>query len=431
MMARLLLALPLLLWGSSCTPPQPAPEDPFVFDEKPIPTRAEWLERLVQHPDEEPDLIEAATVIACDRLRIRRPYSSIPRVLAPHVQDARTMLKPSATEKSKIAVLNSVVLPAIHDGLKEEFGWLRQTLQSPPKEVQSRPGNCFVSALLYMIAADMLSLRLEMFPLPRHVALCRGSGDGRRNIECTDKGEHWSIDYYRRWSLKIHPDHVESVPEDKTAAEAYCSPMTRRQLTAMMLCQAVGTLDQKEEETFKAASRIAPDFYYPWKILSGFYSYKCRYSEAEAAATKAIELAPHLPGLYAARSMCRMLLEKLNPALEDIDAALALSPRNAKYHQCKGAILFRLERFRQASECFSRAAEEAPHCAEFWRYRGLGHETLKEYRQAADALTRAIELDPRNALYYDRRAKVWAMLGDEVRWEADRRKVTELGGLRE
>jgi tetratricopeptide (TPR) repeat protein len=442
MVRRLLLAAALLLSSISCREVRPqarhsldAPpplQDTFVFQDKPLPTKAEWLKQLIQHPDEEPNLVEAITVVACDRLGIRRPYSTIQRSLAPYVQSVGKRLKPSSTADNKIDALNEVVLPAIQQGLRGEFAWLMEALQAPsPADSGGETGTCFVSSTLYMIAAEMLSLRLEMFPLPHHVALCHVSTDRRRNIECTDKGQHLTLDQYRERWLKSDPDYTESIPEEKPAAEKFCAPFTRRQLAVVLMRQGVTFTNPAAEETLKDATLIVPDFYVPWKLLSGYYTQKDRYSEAEAAMTKSIELAPHLPMLYAARAMGRVLLKKEAGALEDIDAALSKSPRYPKYHQCKGLILIRMERYHEASASLLQAAEGAPHAPEFWRFLGLCYKKLKDYQKSADALTRAIQINPRNADYYDRRAEMWAMLGDEQRWEADRRKAKELGGVRD
>jgi tetratricopeptide (TPR) repeat protein len=438
MMPRMLLALSLLLWGASCTPAQPPPanfpdkptaQDFFVLEDKPIPTKAEWLERLIQQQDEEPDLIEAATVLACDRQGIRRPYTDIQRDLVPFVASARKRLRPSSTADEKIAALNDVVLPAIHEGLANKFAWLANTFQAPDDET-GKAGRCFVSSLLYLIAAEMLQLRVEMFPLPHHVALCHITPARRRNIECTDQGQHLGIPQYRLRLLKTDPDNIESVPEVKAAEEKYCAPLTRRQLTAAMVCQSAGR-GPSTEESLKAATRLAPNYSYPWKILSGYYCSGNRYADAEEAASKGIACAPDVPALYAARAMNRMLQNKLEPALEDIERALDLSPRYPKYHQSKGLILIQADRSREASAWLAKAVEGAPHSAEFWWFRGVCHAKLKEYREAAEAYTRAILIDPKNGTYYDRRAKMWAMLGDEERWEADSRKAKELGGVRD
>ena len=221
---------------------------------------------------------------------------------------------------------------------------------------------------------------------------------------------------------------INLLPEIPEALEKALHPSTRRQFVAALLCQGAKTR-QKGEEDLELAARLAPDFHGPPTMLGGYWALRDDFARAEKDLGRAIELAPFLPGLYAARASDRMVLGKPG-SLEDIDEALRLAPNAPRFHHIKGLVLYRAYRFADAASSFGRSIDGAPKSAEYRIFRAMAYERLKNYAASIEDCTKAIELAPAVAKYHERRAKLWAMVGDEPKYEADLRKAKELSGSR-
>jgi tetratricopeptide (TPR) repeat protein len=423
--ARFAILLPLL---ASCTagrqdrslpPVSPARESAPPSVERPVPTLSEWLERMLKEPTREIDLVEAATVFASHRLGSSCPASAIPRFLEPRLEKVRARLRPSSTPNAKIDALNEELLPAIRRSGATELRWLHETLGADN-------GECAVNSLLYLIAADQIGLRLEPVVVPTHVLVCHRTPERRRNIETTDRGQQLSSEEYRLALLK-DPTTLNALPELPDALDRALAPCTRRQFVAALLCQA-GAKSGKGvlREDLEAAARLAPDSYVPLKQLEGYYAARDDNAKWDEFASKAIALAPYLPGLYCARANCRLIVGKFAPAMEDAEASLKLAPNAARFHFTKGLILTRFGQFQEALGPYSRAIAAAPPSAEYLDFRAMALERLKKFDEAIEDCTRAIALDPTKADYYERRARLWAMVGDEEKYEADRKRAKEL-----
>lgn len=387
--------------------------------ERPLPSKADWLERIATRTDEEIDLVEAAMVLALDRSGTARPYSTLSRSLEPWLAKVRSSLPSDAGPSQKIEALNSILLPAIRTGRQGEFSWLFEVFGSDR-------GGCIYSVLLYTIAAEALGVRVTPVIIPRHVFLCHQSPEGRRNIETTGRGEHLTADEYRALFFSTgEPSRIETLPEEPAALDKCMAPATRRQFVATLICGA-DPRQAKNTDDFDAAERIAPGFYYPLKLKAGYLASKGMWASSEELLGRVIALAPYLPGLYGSRAGGRIVLKKEDLALKDIDAALALAPHYPQYHLLKGLIHYQSGRLEDALACLGTAVGEAPGAAEFRSQRGSILRKAKRYKEAIEDYTKAIELDPRRAAYYQARAELWAILGEEAQYDRDREKAKAL-----
>jgi tetratricopeptide (TPR) repeat protein len=333
------------------------------------------LKQVLDTPDKEIDLVEAATVLASHRLGVPRLASAIPRFLIPLVEKARARLAPSSTPDEKIEALNAEVLPAIRRASGAELRWLHETLGA-------EEGGCAVNSVLYLIAGDLIGLTLEPVEIPTHVFVCHRSAERRRNIETTDRGQHWTAEEYRQFLLK-DPTALNVLPEVPESLDRAFAPCTRRQFVSALMCQA-GAKSGKGVplEDLEWAARVAPTFYAPMKQLGSYYGVRDENAKSEEFVSKAIALGPYVPGLYGARAPCRMILGKIGPAIEDIDAALKLAPHAARFHFIKGVILVHSGRPQEAVGSYSRAVEGAPRSAEYLDFRAMAHERAKMYAEA-------------------------------------------------
>jgi tetratricopeptide (TPR) repeat protein len=420
-----LVAFAVFIWSlSSCqSSPAPAPtlqQEPQqapVFPEKPILSKAAWLERILKAPDEQIDLIEAATVLANHKTHGDQPYSSIPRFLSPSLRKVKLKVGDGKSPDAMIDALNEELLPELQRARKGQLRWLYETLGS-------EQGGCVVSSILYLIAADAIGLRLDPVLLPRHMLLTSITPERRRNIETTSRGEELPTSRYREL-VSTPTEHPETLPEAAEDLEKCFGVISRRQFVSTLLCQTEAS-KAADPSDYEAAARVAPDLWLPLKMLSAYSFTREDYSQSEKDLNRAIQLAPHIPGLFGLRASTRLLQNKPAAALEDAEQALVLSPHYGRYYYTKGIILRMAGRLEESLSAFARATEAGPKVAEYWDFRGTVAALLKRYPAAISDFSKAIDLAPETADYYESRAKMWAMVGDEKNYEGDRRKALEL-----
>jgi Tfp pilus assembly protein PilF len=375
---------------------------------------------VVNGKEENLDLLEAAAVLVAHKTGTPVTPDDLSRSLGRYLQEIRAQLKPNADPGDKIDGLNRVLIPALRSGRETEFRGLFEAFGL-------EAGGCTYSCLLYWIAADTLGVPVEPIFIPRHVFLCHRSPRGTRFIETTSKGESLTIEEYRKRQLTGDITRSETLPEDEGALASYLRPATRRQFVASMICFGDGR-KATSTDSYDDAIRAAPDFYYPLKLLGGYYAVHRDYEKAEATLSKAIALAPYVPGLFGSRGSGRFLEAKFAGAMEDLDAALHLAPNYAQFHLLKAFILEKQGRTQEAVASCKRAVECFPTGSEFWKFHSALLKKLKKYEEAIQSATKAIEYGPDHAEYYQQRAELWAMVGDESKYDADLRKARELTG---
>lgn len=422
----------ILLGSCSSTPTQvPSNQPPkseaaqaSEFNDEAVPTKKAWISRILKDPEKEIDLLEGATVLASDALGRSLAYSAIPRSLQPILSTIHRKLGPSPSDAEKLNVLNQELLPAIRKGQSDQFRWLYEAFGG---QVGRYSGGCAANVILYSLACDSLNVKVDPVCIPLHVYLSHITPQGRRDIETTDGGQSLTSMEYRLLISKDLTD-IETLPEETAALEKYLSPITRRQFIAMLLCQ-VGTKNKCLDD-LESATRIAPDFYYAWKVMGGYFALVEQYEASEKATSQAIALAPFVPGLFGARANVRVLLSKLDQALADIEMALKLAPNYAQYHLTKALVLDQLGRLVEAEASCSVAVDSAPSVALFFQFRGRIRTKLKKYDAAIEDYTKAIALEPKQAVNYERRSYLWAMVGNEERYLEDRDAARKLSGIR-
>ncbi|MGE5314731.1 MAG: tetratricopeptide repeat protein [Acidobacteriota bacterium] len=107
------------------------------------------------------------------------------------------------------------------------------------------------------------------------------------------------------------------------------------------------------------------------------------------------------PSLYYMRGRCRQLLRRLDDALKDYTAAIALEPAydDAYYHA--GSILIEQAQYRRALEMLYALLQRAPGRSDAWALLGGALSKVGEHDHAIDCCTQALKLDANNtaALY--------------------------------
>jgi tetratricopeptide (TPR) repeat protein len=133
-----------------------------------------------------------------------------------------------------------------------------------------------------------------------------------------------------------------------------------------------------------------------------------KWSEAETAFTKAIELDKNNAVYYNGRALLFMDLGDSLRKAEMQDTA------NAAYLKALDDVV--------------RAVEIDPKFTRAWNNAGVICNRLGDDRKAIDFYTHAIACDPKNALAYRNRGKTWLKLGDKAKANADMRKADALEG---
>lgn len=425
-----ILALSALFLGSCDRPPAPAqsipsgdrpPATPSPAAASPatsdaLPSKKEWLSGLLSDHAREIDLVEAVLVLVNATVDPKRNRSDLLGPLEPALRRVRMQVGPRASADEKIDALNRELLPDLKTAVKGNLRWLADQFSGPS-------GHCVTYSVVYAIAAETLSLKMDPVRLPQHVFLTIDISGRRRNVEMTQQGASLTLDQYRDALAKLAGpgDLLETLPEGANDLEKMFRPLTRREFVALLLCQLGG-----EVRDFQAAARLAPGFYVPPFALGIHEERVGRLAEAERAYTEGLQAASFVPLLFARRAVVRSKLGKLDSALEDAESALRLSPSFANYYGFKADLLVRANRLGEALDAVTRALELDPKDANLWALRSFFREKSKHFPEAIQDLDKAIELRPAFPEYYESRARLWAMQGDQDRSNADRQKANEL-----
>lgn len=116
---------------------------------------------------------------------------------------------------------------------------------------------------------------------------------------------------------------------------------------------------------------------------------------AEAAAMRAVELAPHLAETHISRGHVMMAEERYADAAKELELAMSINPRSAEAWYRLGHLRVREEKLEEAAEMFDRAASLEP--ADFrpplqlaWIYRTLGRDAESREAEARTGALQAI-----------------------------------------
>ena len=104
-------------------------------------------------------------------------------------------------------------------------------------------------------------------------------------------------------------------------------------------------------------------------------------------------------------------LDRLQEALDALNKAIELDPRNSIAWFNKGCIFGRLGRYEEALDACNKAIEINPQYANAWYNKGNALYELEKYQQALEAFSNAIEINPQNALAYRNLAEAYFNLG--------------------
>ncbi|MFO0211331.1 MAG: tetratricopeptide repeat protein, partial [Pseudanabaena sp.] len=156
-------------------------------------------------------------------------------------------------------------------------------------------------------------------------------------------------------------------------------------------------------ESFRQALKLNPNFIKAYLGLGDAHVSLREYAKAVGDYGKAISMRPDKARIaYYKRGEINFLLNQLQQALADFQAAISIDPSYVDAHFSLGNTYFKLKSYEQAIACYSRTLDLDPNRDLAVFRRGRSHYILKEYPEALRDFSHAIELQPSNvdAYYY-------------------------------
>lgn len=189
---------------------------------------------------------------------------------------------------------------------------------------------------------------------------------------------------------------------------------------------------QEAEAAYSKAVELAPDAALPLIHRGGFYTREEEYEAAVADFDEALKRDPADQAVRFGRGFASCLARDYDSAIKDFNAALAGHPDWAKssivleafYN--RGALRLERKSFRGAIRDFDRAIQLDPEYAESYLSRGLAYRGMKKYSKAISEMTIAIHRKPDYTEAYFQRALTHIKRKHYSRAAADMKKVIEL-----
>lgn len=164
---------------------------------------------------------------------------------------------------------------------------------------------------------------------------------------------------------------------------------------------------------FTDAILDSPDSLEAYKWRASLYLDMSSFDFASKDLTKAIEITPKDPALFASRARANLELGKVAEALDDYTQAIALSDRpHAGLYEARGLVYSRIGESDKAIADFSKSIECDPQKSTAYVDRGLEYLVAKKYTGALDDFSKAIELGEDRPLAYKYRGQAKHHLGD-------------------
>jgi tetratricopeptide (TPR) repeat protein len=143
------------------------------------------------------------------------------------------------------------------------------------------------------------------------------------------------------------------------------------------------------------------------KLADNFSSFYIKRGEASSQAGKpkeAIADYNHVlanpqtatPNTYIRRANAYIQLNDLNPALQDAQHAIKISPNYAEAYSTLGYIYFRLRRYQEAIGACTKALKMKPNLYEPYETAGMAYAETRSYKNAIDYYNAALRLNPQN-----------------------------------
>ena len=118
---------------------------------------------------------------------------------------------------------------------------------------------------------------------------------------------------------------------------------------------------------------------------------------------------------------------RLEEALADLDAGIALAPDNKNGYLNRSLTHFHLQRYDKAIEDYTKYLELDPYAVNIWYERGMLRRSLNRPDEAIADLNRCLQLDPNFALAYLERARAYALKRQKDLAQQDYLRAQQMG----
>ncbi len=179
---------------------------------------------------------------------------------------------------------------------------------------------------------------------------------------------------------------------------------------------------------FDQALALMPDSALAYALRSRLWlNISDDYARAFADANRARQLAPQSSIVYTSRAILYLTRGEYHKAIADYDIAIQFAPDFAPNYNNRGLAYEFLGDYDAAIADYERAAQLDT--AYFAPLQNLAftYIELRQFTNALASFTRAIDIRPDNAELYFRRGRIYELLGDLDRAEADYIVAEELG----
>jgi tetratricopeptide (TPR) repeat protein len=446
---------------------------------------ASW-DRVLASADEQLDFDEVTALLAPGRSEGEAGMSARDR-LAPYIREVRSRSTNEDDDERKVALLNECVLPAIRRGESGEFRWLHDAFSSElgPCVVNALlyliAADAVSSSLEIVLVPSHVYLRQRRQGAVRNIEVTR-SGEHlteryyqqwisekpaltnafppdekylEKLVRTTSRREFTAVlilmnaqkadgiekrralDLARRLapesmttmlalgnSYRLERNFVEARKWYDRAALFYpCTPVVYRERALSLVLE--GNPDQAlidYDRALELAPRCAPYHLERAVVLQKLD----RPALTIEACSSALALMPDLAGARRLRAQGYGVQQEFRSALADysyLDSHGQSEPTDSVF---KGLFRLGLGDLDMAWVDFSRAIEAVPGNPLAWRGRGLYFRMKKQYPEAIKDFSKAIELEPSDPELYILRAKAYAAIGDDVRFNADYEKANQV-----
>jgi tetratricopeptide (TPR) repeat protein len=188
------------------------------------------------------------------------------------------------------------------------------------------------------------------------------------------------------------------------------SALVYRNAASMLIAKALQDSAQKEsafkeaEIFLQKATKTVPDYFDAWIDYCRLYGARRQLAEAKAALEKAKSIYPiHFYVQQNAEFLASLYLEagykasqrgELSLALQNLEEAVALNPKNHHAFFGLGIVKARQGAFAEAATYFEKAANLNPNAPDYWYNLGLSSQSANDIAKARLAFEKALALQP-------------------------------------
>lgn len=222
-------------------------------------------------------------------------------------------------------------------------------------------------------------------------------------------------------------DHEKSVADFKRAEKLYRSNKGADKLIEEALDLLAHDKANEAFEILNQAAELYPDNQFVFVNRGNIYNNNFKnYEAAIQDYNKTIEINPKFSWPYLNRAIAYERLKIWDKAIDDYTKAIELDKNYASAYNGRAWTYCQMGYFEEAITDANKALELSPNEANFFDTRAFAYIGLKRYEEALSDLNKAIKISSQGWLFHQR-GKLYKLMGDETKANADFAKAKKLG----